>query len=68
LLISNACDVVDQQFRFLFFVLEEHPQSVAEIQETKRYWISAEHWHVLKALGCHLPPCGIEIVLKGDKR
>ena len=35
-LISDARDVVDKQPLLVFFLLEEHHQSVADIEDTKR--------------------------------
>jgi hypothetical protein len=45
LLLSDAGDVVDEQRLLMFFLLEEHLQSIANIQDTKRPRVSAEHWY-----------------------
>ena len=50
-LVPDACNVVDKQPLFMFFLLEEYLQSVADIEDPKRLRLSAKHWYVLEARG-----------------
>jgi hypothetical protein len=63
-LVSDARNVVNKQPLFMFFLLEEYLQSVADIEDPKRLRLSAKDWYVLKTLGRHALPGRIEIVVR----
>jgi hypothetical protein len=46
------------------FLLKEHSQRVADIQDTERFRIVAEDRHVLDAVFHHDLPCGLQFVAR----